>query len=685
MKKNVIDYNNPVLEVQDLRQHFKVGAGSRKMVIKAVDGISFNVYKREVFGLVGESGCGKTTTGRTIIKIYNPTDGIIKYNGRIVGAGLQGHKYRIRKAKEQCEIETLQYKPLEKKIYEINETYNKKILELENEINVLNKEVSSETIRLTSVISQYNEKEALVLHKNEAKVSELSREKNLELDRTKNNDIKKLCNLHNKTIGLINSKYKEQIKFIKTIPASEDEIQVKLDEVDSAYKENIQLAKERFINNVKQLDESLVNEYSDQLSLSDKVRFNSKIKKNSEEVLLKIQTIEEKYQKLFADQHNEFAKELESVRSTKPNFEEVNQKLHEIKSINAEKISVLREKIKELQLSKKAEISEAKKHAKENPSLCQNNELEIAKIEARYAEIIAREKELLKEHRYYNKLKETPAEKAERLAKLAKLKEDFNEKIKTLSLEDIEHEKMVYRAEVDKINKAIPNYKNTMSSMQMVFQDPISSLNPRMVVSDIISEGLIIRGERDKELIKQKVNKILEVVGLSPDHATRYPHEFSGGQRQRIGIARALIVEPDFIIADEPISALDVSIQAQIINLLNDLKDELGLTILFVAHDLSVVKYFCDRIAVMYYGKIVEMASSEELFANPVHPYTKSLLSAIPQPDPKFEEIRSRVAYNPSIHNYLHDKPELVEIKPGHFVYCNKEELVKYKAELGLK
>ena len=206
------------------------------------------------------------------------------------------------------------------------------------------------------------------------------------------------------------------------------------------------------------------------------------------------------------------------------------------------------------------------------------------------------------------------------------------------------------------------------SKMQMIFQDPVASLNPRMTVEEIISEGAKINNIfSSKEELKANVRKMLEMVGLTPEHATRYPHEFSGGQRQRICIARALITKPDLIIADEPISALDVSIQAQVLNLLNDLRKELGLTILFIAHDLSVVKYFSERVAVMNRGRIVEMAPSEMLYKNPVHPYTKSLLSAIPIPNPLLEKKRVRFEYNPSMHQYTpDDQPKMIEVEPGH-------------------
>ena len=223
---------------------------------------------------------------------------------------------------------------------------------------------------------------------------------------------------------------------------------------------------------------------------------------------------------------------------------------------------------------------------------------------------------------------------------------------------------------------------NLTNEIQMIFQDPDSSLDPRMTVRDIIAEGLIIRGIKDKEFIDEQVYKMLETVGLVREHATRYPHEFSGGQRQRIGIARAVIMNPELIIADEPISALDVSIQAQVINLLNELSEKMGLTILFIAHDLAVVKYFSNRIAVMYFGKIVELATSDELFAHPFHPYTRSLLSAIPLPDPVTEKQRKRITYNPVLdHDYSKEKPTMREVTPGHFVLCNTEEFNRYVEE----
>ena len=224
-----------------------------------------------------------------------------------------------------------------------------------------------------------------------------------------------------------------------------------------------------------------------------------------------------------------------------------------------------------------------------------------------------------------------------------------------------------------------------VTAIQMIFQDPMASLDPRMTVKEIIAEGLIIGGMRDRKKIQQQVQEILEMVGLRPEYASRYPHEFSGGQRQRIGIARAIIMNPELLIADEPISALDVSIQAQVINLLNDLRKKMNLTVLFIAHDLSVVKYFSDRIGVMYLGRMVELAPAEELFRHPLHPYTKSLLSAIPLPDPRSEKQRVRIPYDPERqHDYTVEQPTFREISPGHLVRCNDAEQRKYEKELGL-
>src|SRR5574344_713331 len=347
----------------------------------------------------------------------------------------------------------------------------------------------------------------------------------------------------------------------------------------------------------------------------------------------------------------------------------------------------LKKKLAELSQSEKEEIAAADAASYDDKSAHDEAVLQIknryhsqreSAIQAADA-IISTQREKIHSARYDTKncdkeycakaMKEVQAKYADLLTKCAN-----GRNLGVLS----EEEKKTYQTYLAEFNHA--KHAKITLGMQMIFQDPIASLNPRMTVRDIIAEGLKINGVHDKKLINDRVNEMLKLVGLLPEHAERYPHEFSGGQRQRIGIARALIMNPDLIVADEPVSALDVSIQAQIINLLNDLRNQLGLTIVFIAHNLSVVKYFCDRIAVMYYGRLVELATSDELFLHPLHPYTISLLSAVPHPDPIFEKSRKRLIYDPkTAHDYSADKPRIVEIAPGHFVYCNLAEEKKYR------
>ena len=239
---------------------------------------------------------------------------------------------------------------------------------------------------------------------------------------------------------------------------------------------------------------------------------------------------------------------------------------------------------------------------------------------------------------------------------------------------------ILYRGE--RISGKIPKSldRALTRKIQMIFQDPMASLNERAKVSYIVSEG-IYRSDGKRERA-EKVSQALRDVGLLPEFAGRFPHEFSGGQRQRIGIARALVMQPEFIIADEPISALDVSIRAQVLNLLSDLQKEHALTYLFISHDLSVMRFICDRIAVIHLGKIVELADTETLFEHPLHPYTRALLSAVPMPDPIGEKNKHLLVYDPSCHDYTTDKPAFVGIEPGHFVYANQKEQNEYREML---
>ena len=266
----------------------------------------------------------------------------------------------------------------------------------------------------------------------------------------------------------------------------------------------------------------------------------------------------------------------------------------------------------------------------------------------------------------HNELSDASDAPGEKEAIQARYDKKIAEKQKALDLHVKEQEALIKQIQYDNRHSS----KKLRQQIQMIFQDPIDSLDPRMTVEDIICEGLHIQGLYNKKKNREIVAKVLERVGLIPEYASRYPHEFS-------------VMNPKILICDEPISALDVSIRAQVLNLLNEVKQDMNLTMLFIAHDLSVVKYFCDRIAVMYFGNMVELASSDELFLHPLHPYTQALLSAIPKPDPLSESSRERKIYNPAeTHDYSVQKPTFREILPGHFVLCNDEEEKAYREKV---
>lgn len=598
-----VDYSKKVLVVKNLKKYFFVGSGKNRLTIPAVDNISFDVYKREVFGLVGESGCGKTTAARTIIRLYTPTEGTVDLNGIRIGAGYLGFKREIKKIKAATNEKIIALDKAKYAISQLEKERNGIIANLKLEIANLNKERQAEIKAINKEVNDIKDAKYKLHNQFVLAVDNVYHKLKLQIS-----DIKKL------TKNAVLLEYQNQKKIC----------QLTFERKRDGLKDSAALPKEEIAKRIDELHDQYVVQMNEL-----KVKFEPLIAAEESKLLPK----------------NEAKAQIESLKAeAKKQIEEIkaqyildqekipNPDLEEIK----EKLAKVNEKYVLLIGDKQAQINKCIEEYK-------------IKIDA------------VPEDNYTPEQKEAIKEEAYRI------KAEADAQIKVIKAKI---------AEAKEVNRS----KDSMlaaKKMQMIFQDPISSLNPRMTVREIIGEGLAIQKKYSQEEINKRVGEALKLVGLLPEYASRYPHEFSGGQRQRIGIARALIMNPDFIIADEPISALDVSIRAQVINLLTNLKEQLGLTILFIAHDLSVVRFFCDRIAVMYYGKMVELATSEELFANPMHPYTISLLSAIPQPDPDYEKGRKRIHYNPAQHDYRVDKPQFREIAPGHFVLANDQEFAQ--------
>lgn len=718
----MINKDRKILEVKDLRQHFRVGIGKKRIDVKAVDGISFDIYEREVFGLVGESGCGKTTTGRSIIKLYNPTDGTVTFDGKIIGAGYSGNLRRIRLAKEKSKLERIKADDYKYQRFLINEESVEKINE-QKELLKLNK-INYEN--QVTEIKRHNEevKTEIDSLKSEAKlrISELKHDAIMQKDEVLHSEVKSVDHNYKISIQAAKRRFDQKVSYLPDSLLSKEEKDKQYQDFLNEYNKEVYNIENTYLEGLVKYNP---NKYIKQ---ANKI-YSKRIKKSKdEEVVLEAENLLKTLDDFKAEeQHEELSKEARKAKINEINlkFKEESNKINDQLALDIEKEKTklktkeelkpefdkaklayqnektfINDKIKQLKNERKEKLSNLKLDRKNNPDKYKVDKEAQLKSKKNLREIIKAEKEGIKELKKLNKIYETKEEKQQKEIDLANLKEEYQPKIDELTnkvnklkeshesseeLKELEKELRILKIEYNREYIKISNrntYAGVMSQLQMIFQDPVSSLNPRKTVKEIVSEGLIIQGVKDTKYIDNKVAEALNLVGLSPNHASRYPHEFSGGQRQRIGIARALIVNPKFIIADEPISALDVSIQAQIINLLKDLREELGLTILFIAHDLSVVKYFSDRIAVMYFGKIVEQASSEELFKNPLHPYTKSLLSAIPNPDPLSERKRKRTTYNPQIHDYSVDKPKMVEIKEGHFIYANEKEIEMYKKEL---
>ena len=549
------DNREVLLRVKHLKQYFKFGSGEYKYN-KAVHDVSFDIHRGEVFGLVGESGCGKTTTGRSIIKLYDITSGDIYFKGVRVSAGTRWNEKEIKFT-----------------LIRMREAVSKLKLQMKEEIAGIPHDIVGDETHFSLAALQKVE-----------------------------NDIAQEKHQTALTISELKSDCIEKIRDVR-------------------------------------------NECGEDTALFEDKKIELRRQYNK-----KIETIKEK---------------------SNHKLEELKKKREELLIEKAKEDDAYKGKVAEIKAKYNAKIDEVKKEAYEIVSRERNN-IRQAHYDTKHCNDIYRENEI------------------------KKVEEEFGPKVKsakeTLDGLNKETDGESYEKALTEYNEVLTEYKThlklakkakLMTQIQMIFQDPIASLDPRMTVKEIIAEGFRIKGINDNKFINKKVEEVLKLVGLVPEHASRYPHEFSGGQRQRIGIARAMVMNPELIIADEPVSALDVSIQAQVIDLLNNLKETLGLTILFIAHDLSVVKYFCDRIGVMYFGQMVELTTSDELFKHPLHPYTKSLLSAIPHPDPNFEKNRVKINYNPNTaHDYSVNKPSMREVIPGHFVYCNEEELEKYKQEI---
>ncbi len=613
MNKNlkVVDYSEKVLEVKNLKKYFYVGGGRKKFAIPAVDNVSFDVYKREVFGLVGESGCGKTTTGRTIIKLYNPTEGTVVLNGVTIGAGYANHIQNIKKIKEEAKHQIVLLDEAKVKSLAIRDESIEKIALLKIDLEKIDENLEKDIKKASKVTEDYKDK-----------IYDLKTQLKLDIEKAEFEYLIKRTEIINRTNNTSEVEFNNEVQIAK----------VNYERKASGLKDSAALNKETIQTRLANLKAEYQNTVQSlQVAYAPKIEADNKNLLSKPDARLKVSELLTNRTKKIAELKARFDQNKKALVLPDPKL---------IKS----KIDGLKSEAKQQKLKIKAAIQATKKETNERIKTIPKTQISGDALKER------------------------------------------NERIRQIwaeALAKINEEKEIIRE-----TKHVNNAKDTLlasQKMQMIFQDPISSLNPRMTVKEIIGEGLTIQGGYTKEEITARVEEVLDLVGLAPEYASRYPHEFSGGQRQRIGIARALIMNPNVIIADEPISSLDVSIRAQVINLLRNLKEKLGLTVLFIAHDLSVVKFFCDRIAVMYYGKIVELATSEELFKNPMHPYTISLLSAIPQPDPDYEKGRQRIHYNPQQHNYRIDKASLREISEGHLVYANKAEFKEMQLRYGKK
>lgn len=623
-----------ILEVKDLKMHFDITTGFFKTTpLKAVDGVSFKIKKGETLGVVGESGCGKTTLGRTIINLYKPSSGDIIYNG--VSISPYSDLQKIKK-EEAFQIRSAKFEA-NKIIKLFKNDYKKKISEIESP----EKDASEE------VINKYNNEVVALNNELEAKV----------------NDVKTALN---EEILEIKKVYKDKYD------AEAANIEKKC--IDALNLKNAKLSKLEVV-----LKESVDTTKCDEKTLEFKAIYNKILNDAKGEKEPKVISAKNTKKEELLKQKSIYKQQLLDLKTQKSNAK-VNY-ANSVVSINSDvnlTDEVKKAKLKDLkeQYKKTLKSFDKKEHAYyidnivAKEKIVGNYKVALSKASGEYYDVLDVAKKDLetqvskirKENAYYNYIDQKKA-----------IEKEYKDTVRNIK------------------SSSKLRMKDFRKKVTMVFQDPYSSLNPRMTVADIIAEPLDVNHlYKTKEERRTKVLELMKMVGLSPEQSTRYAHEFSGGQRQRIGIARALAVNPEFIICDEPVSALDVSIQAQVINTFEDLQKNLGLTYLFIAHDLLVVRHISDRIAVMYLGKVVELAETDELYGSPLHPYTQSLLSAVPVPDPIQARLNKRIVLEGDVPSPLNvpsgcpfrtrcnkacdrcktEVPTLKEVKPGHFVSC---------------
>ena len=654
--------NEYILEVKNLCQHFSSGHGKNKMVVKAVDDVSFAVRRAETFGLVGESGCGKTTTGRTIIRLYDPTGGEVLFDGRDI-SGKMTKDLRsyltsnismifqdpIESLNPKMTIEEIVGEGLKVRGQKDRDEIHRQVVEMLEKVGLVEEHATryphefSGGMRQRAVIAT-----AIACNPNIL----ICDEPTTALDVTIQAQIIEL-------LEQLQKKYRLTIIYITHDLGVVAKVADRIAVMYAGDIIEIGLCNEIFYNPQHPYTWALLSSLP-QLGIK--------------------------------------GEPLYSIHGTPPNlFKEIKGDAFAPRNPDAMKVDYEYEppffKVSDTHYAKtwlmsdkaadyRAELAKAHEQTEKTeplPPKDYSNGKKLVSVRNLYVNFKLNRKEFsavkdvsfdIYEGETFSLVGESGSGKTTTGKAIMK--------ICHTSSGDIYYDGM-------KVNGKMNNHELTefRKNVQMIFQDPMASLNERAKVDYIISEGLynfhLFKNEKER---KQKVIDAMHSVGLMEEYATRFPHEFSGGQRQRIGIARALAVEPRFIIADEPISALDVSIRAQVLNLLNDLKKSRGLTYLFIAHDLSVVRFISDRIAVIHKGRIVELSETEKLFAHPLHPYTKSLLSAIPQPDPLSEKGKKALPYDPACHDYSVDKPEWLELEDGHFVLANNKEAEQYRKEL---